>query len=82
MSTRVSNPTQQRYLELFEQASSELTKAEGRHTAALEAGDKAAIFASQQDMQEQIEIMSGLSNMSQTIHNMLMKLLEKLNIRV
>ena len=65
----------------FWSAQDKLNQALGELDVAAKAGNQAGIFKAQQKVQKQMQIMSTLSNMSQTIHNLLMKLIDKLNIR-
>ncbi|MGA1190764.1 MAG: hypothetical protein ACO3XO_00635 [Bdellovibrionota bacterium] len=77
-----TDPGTQAFFSAFQKATDELDKAKGRLMAAAEAKDQAGIFQAQQDIQEQTQMMSMLTNLSQTIHNILMKLIEKLSVRM
>ena len=65
----------------FWKSQDNLNQALGELKVAREAGSEGAIFDAQKKVEKEIRIMSTIANISQTIHNMLMKLIDKLNIR-
>jgi len=77
-----TDPSSNAFDSAFQIATDELDKAKGRLMAAAKANDQAGIFAAQQDIQAQSQIMSMLTNLSQSLHNLLMKLIDKLNVRM
>lgn len=67
--------------EAFSSAQESYVQAQGRLDIAVKAGDEAGIFKARQDMEKQTRIMAAISNISESIHNLFMRLIDKLAIR-